>query len=325
LEAAVLVVKSVPKVVGRKSFFATTSMLVMVAATLFGVRVAEADSIWFQSYQRASQEEACVAQSGETPWQDSWGINPGWAPSWEQWANNGQGGWVCSRSITWARDSAARVYNVGDIGPGGGLVFLISGGLTYEMAPKAWGVNETAGVNWTTSAATCYAAGLSVADQDCQSNSIYPGIAGEQTASTAAAAALGMGSANTDAIIVRMNAGGVASSAYAAGAARAYRGGGYTDWFLPSKGELNAMCNYSRNPAAPAAPDVSCFVTPPITPQNAAFASGDFGFSNDVLYGLYWSSSQYTPTHSWLLASEGGVSGDDAKFNPWRVRPIRAF
>ena len=31
-----------------------------------------------------------------------------------------------------------QVYNIGDIGPGGGLVFFISGGLTYEMAPKTW-------------------------------------------------------------------------------------------------------------------------------------------------------------------------------------------
>ncbi len=29
-------------------------------------------------------------------------------------------------------------YAVGDTGPGGGLVFLISGGKTYEMAPKNW-------------------------------------------------------------------------------------------------------------------------------------------------------------------------------------------
>ncbi len=69
---------------------------------------------------------------------------PTWHPSWERWANNGNGGWTCTRSITWARTpvssgSTARSYAVGDIGPGGGLVFLISGGKTYEMAPKAWG------------------------------------------------------------------------------------------------------------------------------------------------------------------------------------------
>ena len=137
-----LVVKSVPRAVRSKSLFAALSVLLMIAATLFGANVASGDEVWDQSYQRGSASEACVAQAGETPWQDSWGTNPGWSPSWEQWANEGQGGWVCSRSITWARDSAARVYNIGDVGPGGGLVFLISGGLTYEMARKDWGAQR---------------------------------------------------------------------------------------------------------------------------------------------------------------------------------------
>jgi hypothetical protein len=50
--------------------------------------------------------------------------------------------------------------------------------------------------------------------------------------------AIGKGSTNTTAIIA--NQGPVATS-YAAGLARDYDGGGYTDWFLPSKDELNEM------------------------------------------------------------------------------------
>ena len=84
-----LVVKSVPRAVRSKSLFAALSVLLMIAATLFGANVASGDEVWNQSYQRASQSEECVAQPGETPWQDSWGTNPGWSPSWEQWANNG--------------------------------------------------------------------------------------------------------------------------------------------------------------------------------------------------------------------------------------------
>ena len=51
------------------------------------------------------------------------------------------------------------------------------------------------------------------------------------------ATGIGTGSANTNAIISNQGIG----TSYAAGLANAYTGGGYTDWFLPSKDELNLM------------------------------------------------------------------------------------
>ncbi len=50
--------------------------------------------------------------------------------------------------------------------------------------------------------------------------------------------ALGTGLSNTNAIISSQ---GVTATSYAAGLARAYTGGGYTDWYLPSKDELNKL------------------------------------------------------------------------------------
>ena len=69
------VVKSVPRAVRSKSLFAALSVLLMIAATLFGANVASGDEVWHQSYQRGSQSEECVAQPGETPWQTSWGTD----------------------------------------------------------------------------------------------------------------------------------------------------------------------------------------------------------------------------------------------------------
>ena len=60
---------------------------------------------------------------------------------------------------------------------------------------------------------------------------------GSNITTTATGTAIGTGATNTDAII---NVQGVATS-YAAGLARAYDGGEYNDWFLPSKDELNTM------------------------------------------------------------------------------------
>ena len=130
-----------------------------------------------------------------------------------------------------------------------------------------------------------------------------------------------MGSANTAAIKARMTAGSVASSDYAAGMASAYTGGGLTDWFLPSKDELNAMCNYSRNPTAPAAPSVSCFGSAPGSTQNGAFAAGTYGFASVV----YWSSSQYSTYRAWDQYLNDGSRNFDLKPNPLRVRPVRSF
>lgn len=71
--------------------------------------------------------------------------------------------------------------------------------------------------------------------------------------------ALGTGLSNTDSIIASQ---GEIATSYAAGLARAYNGGGYTDWYLPSEQELGKLC------------------------INQSYIGG---FSNS----LYWSSSEY--------------------------------
>jgi hypothetical protein len=145
---------------------------------------------------------------------------------------------------------------LGDTGPGGGLVFLISGGLTYEMAPNTWGANETTGIQW------CSDTILSV------------------TTSTA----VGTGSANTTAMLTSASS-FVACTSSAPNAVRAYAGGGLTDWFLPSQDELNAMYTYSLvggfNSATYGFPSGQYWSSSQANTNDAWYQNVDYGNQND--------------------------------------------
>ena len=111
------------------------------------------------------------------------------------------------------------VYSLGEVGPGGGLVFLISGGRTYEMAPNTWSgvASDRPTKMWCATLAGTAA----------------PGSGGT---------AVGTGAANTVAIEAVCASG----AGYSAGA---YVYGGKNDWYLPSSDELNAM--YLYKPSIP--------------------------------------------------------------------------
>jgi len=106
------------------------------------------------------------------------------------------------------------------------------------------------------------------------------------------------GLTNTDAIIAQ--AGG-ATTAYAAGMARLYLGGGFTDWYLPSQWELNA-CYNSAN-----------IVNKILGPTN--------GFASDY----YWSSTEFNSTNAWLQIFDFGFQTNYSKSNNHGVRAVRTF
>ena len=109
--------------------------------------------------------------------------------------------------------------------------------------------------------------------------------------------AVGTGSANTDAII---NVQGATETSYAAGLARAYTGGGYTDWFLPSIDELNKMY---------------------INKTTLDAVAGFTPFSS-----FYWSSTEYNNDNAWLQFFENGIQLDvGKKYTNYAVRAVRAF
>jgi hypothetical protein len=103
---------------------------------------------------------------------------------------------------------------LGDIGPGGGKVFLDAGsaqpwGRYLEAAPATWD-----------------AGGPEPLAQWCNAyEGSIPGVTGFT---------IGSGEANTNAMVTACSSG-------AAVLARAYTGGGQNDWFLPSAAELTLM------------------------------------------------------------------------------------
>lgn len=81
---------------------------------------------------------------------------------------------------------------------------------------------------------------------------------------------------------------------YAALACHNYHGGGYNDWFLPSKNELNLM--YKRKDI------IGGFVT-----------------------GYYWSSTESDFKYAWSQYFGFGYQGLNDKKYSFFVRPVRAF
>jgi hypothetical protein len=111
------------------------------------------------------------------------------------------------------------------------------------------------------------------------------------TTTGATGTAIGTGLANTNAIIANQ---GATSTSYAAGLARSYTGGGYTDWYLPSKDELNKLF------------------------LNKTDIGGFGGY-------YYWSSTEDDGNNAWDQDLNDGSQYSDNKFNQLSVRAIRAF
>ena len=111
------------------------------------------------------------------------------------------------------------------------------------------------------------------------------------TAVTGTGTALGTGSANTDRVIAQNGAG----IDYAAGLARAHAGSGFTDWYLPSRDELD-------------------------TPYLNRSTIGGFASA------AYWSSSEAGTNTAWYQDLGNGVQGDSfGKHSTYLVRAVRRF
>lgn len=165
---------------------------------------------------------------------------------------------------------------VGDRGPGGGTVFITPStkgnttGKYFEAAPRGWyGPEDDPQGLW------------------CKVEVDVAGAVGTE---------VGTGIVNTDAIIAVPEC----AVGTAAAVARAYAGGGLTDWFLPSRDELILL------------------------------EQSKVGSLVDDYFGLYWSSTQDIP---YATACDDGCAAvgrylsyiTRIKGSYEHVRPVRAF
>jgi hypothetical protein len=150
-------------------------------------------------------------------------------------------------------------------GPGGGFIFYdkgnSDGGWRYlEAAPE----DQSSGIQWHN---------------------------GDYIKTGVTDTAIGSGKSNTKKIIKAQG-----NSTYAAKICADYRGGGKSDWFLPSKDELGLI--YAN-----------------------LYKNGVGGFA-DV---NYWSSSEFSANGAWNQFFNNGYQGYNMKNYVDRVRAVRAF
>lgn len=183
---------------------------------------------------------------------------------------------------------------VGMTGPGGGIIFYNAGskqpwGQYLEVAPSGWSAGGDPVMLW------------------CSVQGSLLGVAPPTRKE------IGDGLYNTN-VMLGMCASGAANTAHA------YRGGGRSDWFLPSKKELAQLCLYANSQNAQDSPD------------GCGFGQLRSGFSG----GSYWSSSAADSITALILSFHVGTwdnwwwdsvkaqSGSNLENNVM-VRPIRAF
>ena len=164
-------------------------------------------------------------------------------------------------------------YSIGDTGPAGGKIFITPStagnttGRYFEAAPSA---NPDVSRTWATNVNSNQMTAVSGAD----------------------GTTIGTGAQNTIDIVAQ--SGNIAASSAAAYCAD-YTYGGFSDWFLPSRDELNQL--YIQRTVV-----------------------GGLNTSTN-----YWSSSEYDGVEAWRRFFGADVHGISTKDNFLAVRPVRSF
>ena len=220
--------------------------------------------------------------------------------------NGGAGSSFSARSV--CGSDGTTLCAVGVQGPGGGTVFYVDTEGKYsdfdylEVAPA----DASGKVPWSTTTAKC---GV-VADTSCQS--AFLTTSGEALNYLA----IGTGRAATAAIVSRHGAGSVSTADYAAGIADAYTTSTASDWWLPSRDELNEVCKYARNTGQAAGANIQCY-------------SGSGARRDGSWTQFYWSSSEAAASAAWFYDFSDGIPnsffGKSSQYAGGYVRPVRGF
>lgn len=163
--------------------------------------------------------------------------------------------------------SSSTTLSIGDT-HAGGIIFYLDGSGQHGLVAKS--TDESGTYAWSSSYTTTYAEG----------SGIYEG------------------EHNTNKIISIMGAGNAPATEQCAG----LTDGGYMDWYLPSRIELDIM--YEN-----------------IGPGDALGIGNVGGFASSY----YWSSTEYSKYNAWSHIFDDGYQFGDSKVNTSRVRAVRAF
>ena len=181
---------------------------------------------------------------------------------------------------------------VGDTGPGGGIVFYDAG------STQSWGrYLEAACVGW---------------QNDCDGTTVDPLVkwgCNGTLISGAGGHAIGTGEQNTADIVT-----GCPTPGIAAHLANDLFLGGQTDWFLPSKDELNALCKWAFS-------DTANTVCNNNNGSGGLSLTGVGGFSTD----FYLSSSEDDDASAFAQRFDDGFQDNRSKGTTYYVRPVRVF
>jgi|GEM_PF-879174 len=190
---------------------------------------------------------------------------------------------------------------VGSTGPGGGTVFYVgsftASGTTcntscsyLEAAPSGWNTGADPGRSWATN------------------------VNSNQSTNVTGADGTSIGTGYQNSVDILNQTGNVAGSSGAV-LAREYRGGSRSDWFLPSKAELNELCKYAHRQTM-GDTGVLCTSGASSNPLRGGFSATWY----------YWSSSEYSADQAYALTLDlNFAQGYGTKVSSFYVRPVRAF